>query len=511
MALSYTQYIGDGTTRTFNITFPYIAQNHVVARVNGNVEPFTWLSANTVQFQTPPAASAVVDIRRQTPRTELLVDFVDGSTLVETDLDLSALQVFYLAQEAFDLGEASLGVTDDGSFSGLQRRISNVLDPVLPQDVATKNFVETSATSQVNLARQSRDEAVSAKNAAQTAQTAAQTARSGAEAARTAAETARDQAQTHAATAQGHSNTASTKASEAQISASNAAGSAATAVQKANEAAASAASAAMFDPSSFYTKAETDARYLTATSAQTNFYTKSQVDTALNGKLATTGGTVSGTINATGLQVNGNEVWHTGNFTGGNFWLKSDPITTVAFNASTAASNSETKLTVRNASGTGDTGVAAMAFECQGSYGIKLHLRADGYFGFGGWSRAAWSWYSDPSGNVVAAGNVSAYSDPRLKDDVAPIEDALDIVERLNGVRFTWNNKTKLIGRPGFRDIGVLADEVEAVLPELVSLSIPDNENEGTRWRTVAYDKIVPVLIEAVKELSARVRELEGH
>ena len=109
---------------------------------------------------------------------------------------------------------------------------------------------------------------------------------------------------------------------------------------------------------------------------------------------------------------------------------------------------------------------------------------------------------------MTAAGNVTAYSDPRLKDDVRRVEGALGILDRLDGVRFTWNGRSSLIGRPGQRDIGVLADQIEAVLPELVSLSVGD-PNTGERYKTVAYDKLVPVLIEAMKELSARVMELE--
>ncbi|MNH22662.1 hypothetical protein D3C79_825260 [compost metagenome] len=51
---------------------------------------------------------------------------------------------------------------------------------------------------------------------------------------------------------------------------------------------------------------------------------------------------------------------------------------------------------------------------------------------------------------------------------------------------------------------------MEVVLPELVSLSVPDVDNDGERWRVVDYAKLTPVLIEAVKELSARVKELEA-
>lgn len=183
---------------------------------------------------------------------------------------------------------------------------------------------------------------------------------------------------------------------------------------------------------------------------------------------------------------------------------------TASLNGAMVQGYGNSSMEVRSGSGTGDWGMAAIGFHAQGYYGINLGLRHDGYFGLGGWSSVAWRWYSTPSGDMVASGNVGAYSDPRLKEDVERIDGALEIIEKLDGVRFTWNHKTNLIGKPGERDIGVLADQVEAVLPELVGLSIPDDENDGERWRVVAYDKLVPVLIEAVKELAGRVKELEA-
>lgn len=185
-------------------------------------------------------------------------------------------------------------------------------------------------------------------------------------------------------------------------------------------------------------------------------------------------------------------------------------LSSASINAVMAQNDATSSIEVRNGAGAGDTGLAALGFHCQGTYAAKLGLRSDGYFGFGGWSRPAWQFYSASNGDFIAAGNVGAYSDPRLKDNVQSIDGALGIIEQLRGVRFTWNERTELVGRPGERDIGVLADEVEAVLPEIVGRSMPDEANGGEQWRVVAYDKLVPVLIEAVKELSARVKELEG-
>lgn len=164
---------------------------------------------------------------------------------------------------------------------------------------------------------------------------------------------------------------------------------------------------------------------------------------------------------------------------------------------------------VCRATGAGDTNLAGLSLY-NDTYAIKFGVRADGYVGLGGWSRAAWSWYSDPSGNMVAAGNVTAYSDPRLKDKVTIISDPISILNSLDGVRFTWNNRSKLVANKwGKQDVGVLADQVKKVLPEIVSQSIPDDVT-GETFDTVDYSKLVPVLIEAIKELNARIKVLEA-
>lgn len=190
-------------------------------------------------------------------------------------------------------------------------------------------------------------------------------------------------------------------------------------------------------------------------------------------------------------------------------YLSSTQQSNVIFGATTSMSMSQDSGATRGsfvcrASGTGDANLAGMTF-WNDMYALKMGIRADGYFGIGGWSRPAWSWYTDPSGNMVAAGNVTAYSDPRLKEDVQPITNALDIVKQLNGVRFVWKDVPHVAVKAGNPDIGILATDVEAVLPELVSDSI---QIDGESYKTVAYDKLVAVLIEAVKDLSAKVEEL---
>jgi hypothetical protein len=165
------------------------------------------------------------------------VDFVDGSTLTETDLDTATLQTFFLAQEAFDASQATLGLLSDGSFSALNRRISNLAEPVGQTDAVTKGWAETAQGAQLAqaiTARQgaetartgsetaraasetARDVSVAARDTASGHSTAAQTARTGAETARTGAETARSGSEAARDTGLTHRNAAETFRNEAQ-------------------------------------------------------------------------------------------------------------------------------------------------------------------------------------------------------------------------------------------------------------------------------------------------------
>jgi hypothetical protein len=160
---------------------------------------------------------------------------------------------------------------------------------------------------------------------------------------------------------------------------------------------------------------------------------------------------------------------------------------------------------VCRATGTGDANLAGMTL-WNDAYAIKFGIRADSYVGLGGWSRTAWSWYSDPSGNMVAAGNVTAYSDPRLKENFEVIQDPIGILKKLDGGTFNWKRGIQHIeAKAGKRDYGVLADQVESVMPEIVTESI---ELNGQSYKTVSYEKLVPVLIEAIKQQQEQIEEL---
>lgn len=118
------------------------------------------------------------------------------------------------------------------------------------------------------------------------------------------------------------------------------------------------------------------------------------------------------------------------------------------------------------------------------------------------------------SGSFSATGNITAYSsDERLKNFKGKIENALDKVNKLSGNYFEWNDTAKGIDAEAFKDgveVGVIAQEVEKVMPEVVTEApIVKIHNLDTDYKTVHYDKLVPLLIEAIKDLKAEIETLK--
>jgi hypothetical protein len=106
-------------------------------------------------------------------------------------------------------------------------------------------------------------------------------------------------------------------------------------------------------------------------------------------------------------------------------------------------------------------------------------------------------------GKVVSYSNSTA-SDKKLKSNINTLYNSLDKVKNMRGVSFEWNTGNK----KGQKDIGVIAQEVEEVLPEVVQdtiLSVGEFKDNIEKYKTVDYEKIIPVLIEAIKELSTKL------
>jgi len=107
------------------------------------------------------------------------------------------------------------------------------------------------------------------------------------------------------------------------------------------------------------------------------------------------------------------------------------------------------------------------------------------------------------AGSFTSSGDIVAYgspSDVRLKENIKPIESALDKVSKLQGVTFDWKESDSILNIK--EDIGFIAQDVQKVIPELVR----ENENGMLSMR---HQGIAPILLEAIKELKAEIEELK--
>ena len=116
-------------------------------------------------------------------------------------------------------------------------------------------------------------------------------------------------------------------------------------------------------------------------------------------------------------------------------------------------------------------------------------------------------------GGLTATGNITAFasSDKRLKENIIPIDNALEKIEKLDGVEFDWTDEYIQRESNGkgednyfFRkhDVGLIAQQVESVLPEVVA-----TRDDG--YLAIKYEKIVPLLVECIKELKKEINELK--
>jgi hypothetical protein len=131
----------------------------------------------------------------------------------------------------------------------------------------------------------------------------------------------------------------------------------------------------------------------------------------------------------------------------------------------------------------------------------NIHTSATPQFASLGIGMAA----SGTTGRIDATNDIVAFSssDKRFKDNIKPIENALEKIQSVGGYEFDWKEENKIEHGYEGHDIGVIAQEIEAIAPELV-------QTRENGYKAVKYDKIVPLLIEAIKELSAKVKELEN-
>jgi len=159
------------------------------------------------------------------------------------------------------------------------------------------------------------------------------------------------------------------------------------------------------------------------------------------------------------------------------------------FSYGNTANVSAQGLQVYSQSGNG----AIMAFHRGGHYAVNMGLDSDNVIRIGGWSASANRMQLDMSGNVTFAGNVTGYSDARIKTDIQTIGNALEKVKQLRGVTF---RRTDSDDRS--TNMGVIAQEVLAVVPEVVS-------QDASGMYNVAYGNMAGLLIEAIKDQQALI------
>jgi hypothetical protein len=183
---------------------------------------------------------------------------------------------------------------------------------------------------------------------------------------------------------------------------------------------------------------------------------------------------------------------YTGGLSSTNNW---NGVNYFVANRNTTSDSPALQAFSNNASG------AIMSFHRGGYYAVNFGLDSDNVMRIGGWSAAANRWQLDMSGNGTYAGNVTAYSDERLKKDWSPIYDGF--VDRLAIIRAGTYTRID----SGERQAGVSAQAMRELLPEVVS-----EDNEGTL--ALAYGNAAMVsAVELAKELVAlkhKVTELEA-
>ena len=144
----------------------------------------------------------------------------------------------------------------------------------------------------------------------------------------------------------------------------------------------------------------------------------------------------------------------------------------------------------------------------------KLHVVGDGYITSGSLGVGVTPNATD--GTISASADVIAYaSDRRLKTNIKTIENPIDKIKKIDGFTFNWNERANQIAgySKDINVLGVYAQQIQEVLPEAVKLAPFDNDGNdnsisGENYLTVQYEKLVPLLIESIKELNKKVEDL---
>jgi hypothetical protein len=195
------------------------------------------------------------------------------------------------------------------------------------------------------------------------------------------------------------------------------------------------------------------------------------------------------------VTIGGNTAIHAGNYSSYALPLSGGTVTGITyFQTNNGAKSGATDSAKLQAYSTGNN-AAFMSFHKSGVFAVNFGLDDDNVMRLGGWSASANRMQLDMSGNVTFAGNVTGYSDARIKTDIQTIGNALEKVKQLRGVTF---KRTDSDDRS--TNMGVIAQEVLAVVPEVVS-------QDASGMYNVAYGNMAGLLIEAIKQQQTLIEQ----
>ena len=238
--------------------------------------------------------------------------------------------------------------------------------------------------------------------------------------------------------------------------------------------------------------------------AATSSYLQNTTDT-LTGDL-----TITGTLTANTYVVSSSVTYLTQSFSSGSTRFGDSSDDTHIFTGSVNISGSTTLQTLSadvinattiNATVSGSIDQATTASNAATASTVNfnggLTTTSDVQFDSLGVGTAA----SGTTGEIRATGDITAYysSDERLKDNITPLSDAINKINQIGGYEFDWNSNSSHSGH----DVGVIAQEIEKVLPEVVV-------DRDTGYKAVRYEKIVALLIQAIKEQQLQIDELKS-
>ncbi|MFW5847824.1 MAG: tail fiber domain-containing protein, partial [bacterium] len=114
----------------------------------------------------------------------------------------------------------------------------------------------------------------------------------------------------------------------------------------------------------------------------------------------------------------------------------------------------------------------------------------------------------DKKVKVRTQSDVAGASDAYLKSNIKISKNSLDKINTLSGYEFEWNENYPDYSKIGMKDYGLLAQEVEALYPEMVTEDF--RANDGKTYKAIKYNRLIPILVNAVNELTNRVEYLEN-